>query len=585
MNNIAFHQTAAAFKHLMLILVCGFICSSALAQRISDFALLDQNGKFHQLSYYKDSAAVVLLLVPDRIDPALQQTFQEFSKQKQFQGIPFFYLTPSKIANREQFSQELLAEGVTQSVLIDSDQLVTTLLGAKNFGEILVLDPKRQGIVYRGQLGDEFHSALLQLSEGKTATPARSSLHGLASIAGNNDTKAISYADDIAPIFIQHCVTCHRDGGVAPFAMDSWGVVLGWSPMIKEVLLTKRMPPGQIDPTIGHFSNSRVLESAQLKKLIRWIDEGGLNDSDKDPLEAYQWNDQEWEFGQPDLVLTLPEQNIPATGLIDYTDLTIPVSIAEDRWVKATQFVPGDRRVLHHAEAVVLNSSIHDLESSSVANGLAAENFLGIYSNASRVDAAIISPYVPGIAPVKMPENTGGKLEKKAQLAIQLHYAAIGREIKDSTRLGIWYYPKNQTPTDRLVVACTCLPQSQWKKIPAYAENFTAEASLILEDNVEIYNLLPQMHYRGSAIRFDAHLPNGEQEALLSIPKYNYNWQIDYQFAEPKYLPKGTRIVATAVYDNSNKNAFNPDASQDVPWGRESYNEILAGIFQWKVVD
>jgi hypothetical protein len=136
-----------------------------------------------------------------------------------------------------------------------------------------------------------------------------------------------------------------------------------------------------------------------------------------------------------------------------------------------------------------------------------------------------------------------------------------------------------------MATECICLPPARWKNIPPRTAGFTAQATLTLEKNAYLYSVLPRMHYRGSSIRFDAELPSGEVEPLLSLPKYNYNWQINYQFAVPKFIPAGTKIVARARYDNSSRNPFNPDLSQEVRWGRQSSDEELAAVLQLKYVN
>jgi hypothetical protein len=559
--------------------------ATSIAQRINDFALLDQDGNFFQLSYYKDSKALALLVLPKNEQGDILSRYQSLAAQTASNDVVFAIINPDRVDDRQIFQHRLSQRGITLPVLIDDTGLVADLLAISRYGEVLLIDPTRLNILYRGTVGEALQNTVAAIATNKTVSTSQTLLSELPAIQANSIHRGkVSYTKDVVPILTKHCLACHREQGVAPFAMDSWGVVLGWSPMIKEVLLTKRMPPGQIDPKVGHFDNGRVLDSEDIRKLVAWIDAGGENDSDEDPLQSFTWPAADWAFGEPDLILELPQQAIPATGLIDYTDLILPVPLDEDVWVRATQFVPGDRRVLHHAEAFVIAPGVSD-DSNLSPKALIANNFLNAYSNQNNPNVALIAPYVPGADPLAVPLNTGGMIKQNSHLAIQLHYAAIGREVTDKTRLGLWFYKENQIPKDRMVMACTCLEKSQWQTIPAYQENFITRAELVIDNNVQLYQILPQLHYRGSAIRFDAHLPTGEVEAILNVPKYNYNWQIDYRFSEPKFLPAGTKIVATATYDNSNKNNFNPDASQDVPWGRESYNEILAGVLQWKEVD
>jgi hypothetical protein len=349
--------------------------------------------------------------------------------------------------------------------------------------------------------------------------------------------------------------------------------VRGWTPMIKEVLLTKRMPPGQVDPAIGHFKNGRALSSNELTTITRWIDAGAPQDSNRDPLAEFGKRDNQWAFGQPDHIIELPLQTVPAMGPVDFSELVLPVGLQADKWLRASQFMPGDTRVLHHAELFIASTQS------------ASSKALPPYYGASNPDTATFSPFVPGDEPMALPDNTGGVIRKDAALIVQLHYATIGREVQDKSRLGLWFYDEAAPPQDRMAIECICLAPARWKSIPPRTANFGAQATLTLKKDAYLYSVLPRMHYRGSAIRIDAEHPSGEVEPLLNVAKYNYNWQINYQFVVPKFVPAGTKLIASARYDNSSRNTFNPDPSQEVVWGRQSFNEELAAVLQLKYVD
>ena len=165
------------------------------------------------------------------------------------------------------------------------------------------------------------------------------------------------YATDVAPLLVQKCVSCHVQGGIAPFAMDSYEMVKGWSSAIKEVLLTKRMPPAQVDPSINHFSNARYMESSELQTLIGWINGGSpRGETLEDPLNYIQPIESLWQLGEPDYIVELPAYKVPATGVIDYENVSIELPFEKDVWIKSVQFIPGDRRVLHHLMSYVAPS-------------------------------------------------------------------------------------------------------------------------------------------------------------------------------------------------------------------------------------
>jgi hypothetical protein len=207
------------------------------------------------------------------------------------------------------------------------------------------------------------------------------------------------------------------------------------------------------------------------------------------------------------------------------------------------------------------------------------------YYGVSDPDVPTFAPFAPGDEPVSLPNNTGGLLTKEASVVVQLHYGVIGRDVEDKSRLGLWFYDDAAPPTDRMATECVCLAPDRWKTIPPRSANFPAQATFTLTRSAYLYSVLPRMHYRGGAIRLDAQLASGKVEPLLNVARYNYNWQMNYQFTVPKFIPAGTKLIATARYDNSSRNAFNPDPSQEVGWGRRSFEEELAVVLQLKYAD
>jgi hypothetical protein len=570
----------------LLLLASGMSPCVHAAQRVGDFALLDQHGDFHQLSYYKDAKAVALLVLSPNEERKQIDPYQALAKQYRSEEFIFAAIRVGDVKDRDALRRRL--SGVTIPVLLDDSESVAELLQLTRAGEVVLLDPAQQRVMFRGPVGPPLTMAFTQRAANETIVPALVDVPGPLlpkSIARQKwgDPKAVSYSKNVAPLLKSNCTRCHRVGGIAPFAMDSWSVVLGWSAMIKEVLLTKRMPPGQVDATVGDFKNGRALSSKDVATILRWIDAGAPQDGNRDPLAEPVQTERQWAFGEPDHIIELPPQTVPAMGPLDFSSLVIPIGLKSDRWLRASQLIPGDERVLHHAELFI--SPVRATETQSVKPRPPDARALPSYYAARERDIAIFSPFVPGDEPMASPANTGGMITKNANLTVQLHYAAIGREVQDKSRIGLWFYDEAAPPKDRMAMVCVCLPPDQWKTIPPRVANFKAEASLKLEKNAYLYSVLPRMHYRGSAIRIDVVRPSGEVEPLLNVAKYSYNWQINYQLRVPKFIPAGTKIVASARYDNSARNILNPDPSREVKWGQESSNEELAVLMQLKFVE
>tara|TARA_R110001606_G_scaffold332604_1_gene480463 strand:- start:1723 stop:3480 length:1758 start_codon:yes stop_codon:yes gene_type:complete len=561
------------------IALAAVICSALAmplhaAERVGDFSLLDQNGKFHHIAWYDDHKAIAFLVQVNGSE-ATRAAVAEYERlQAQFdtQGIEFMMINPLGQA-RDSVNDDVASLGTSIPVLIDDAQIVSQAMDIQRSGETFLFDPRSFEVIYRGPVSG-LQSALGEVAAGQAISASMVAMTG-ADIHYQSSQQiaeqGVSYSEDVAPIIEQNCASCHRVGGIAPFAMDSHAMVQGWSPMIREVLMTKRMPPGQLDPHVGNFANDYNLAVADQQKLIQWIEAGSVKDGSTDPLAELTWPDSKWSYGEPDLIVKLPPQNIPATGILEYRTVIVPFEgLDRDRWVRASEYLAGDRQVLHHT----LNAVMQPGETRP-------RGFLG------EVDpnGAYITPYIPGAEPHIEKPNTGGLLKAGSKLALQLHYTTMGKETVDASEIGIWFYPDDQIPQERLSSECACIFPDTWTNIPAYDPDFEQQQSITIDADAYLQSFIPHMHFRGKSMSFAAHFPNGEVEQLINIANYNYNWQIDYKLEEPVFVPAGTKIVVTAAYDNSSQNKANPDPARTVPWGDQSWDEMFFGQVYWKYVD
>ena len=544
------------------------------AERVGDFALLDQAGYFHQMSWYDNNAAIVLLVYAAN-DPMVAEAVPEYGKlQAAFAGhnVQFFMIDPMGLGNRDAVQAELDKFGVTIPVLMDDSQLVSEALEITHTAQVLVFDPAAFTVMYRGPMNPDLDQTLEQLLAGVdvhdvAATDGRAISYPVATAHQQNTP---SYSQDIAPVIAENCATCHREGGIAPFAMDSHTMLLGWSPMIREVLMTKRMPPGQIDSHIGEFINDMVLADVDAQKLLHWIQAGSPKDGTTDPLSVLQWPGTEWAFGEPDYIIEIPPQEVPATGVLDYYNVMVSVDIDQDRWVRASQYIPGDRTVLHH--------TLHSIIPPGATRG-------GSLLGGDDPDRPNIAPYIPGQAPRMEPPNTGGLLKAGSRIAMQMHYTTTGKETVDASRIGIWFYPEGFVPAERMSGACACHFTPTWVNIPPYDPDYEMRQSITVDQEAHLFAFTPHMHFRGKRMRFYAQYPDGSEEELINIANYNYNWQLAYTLKEPKLVPAGTVITAIGAFDNSTQNKMNPDPARSVPWGLQSWDEMFFGAADWKHTD
>jgi hypothetical protein len=571
-----FKNTQYRQWQLGLTALFSIVAASPLsaAERVGDFSLLDQNGKFHHMAWYDDHKAIAFLVQVNGSEQtqAAAADYERLQAQFDAEGIEFMMINPMG-QSRESVQADAAALGTAIPVLIDDAQIVAQAMDIERSGEAFLYDPRSFEIIYRGTVKG-LEKAIGEVVAGQDVSTPMVAMSGSDvryTAMEQQQANGISYSEDVAPIIAENCATCHRVGGIAPFAMDSHAMVQGWSPMIREVLMTKRMPPGQLDPHVGNFANDYNLAVADQQTLIQWIDAGAQQDGTADPLAELTWPESKWAYGEPDLIVKVPPQNIPATGILDYITVVVPFEgLDRDRWVRASQYLAGDRQVLHHT----LNAIMQPGETRP-------RGFLG----ESDPNVAYITPYIPGAEPHMEKPNTGGLLKAGSKLALQLHYTTMGKETVDASEIGIWFYPDDQIPQERLSSECACIFPQTWTNIPAYDPDFEQQQSITIKADAYLQSFIPHMHFRGKSMHFAAHFPDGQVQDLINIANYNYNWQIDYKLEEPVFVPAGTKIVVTAAYDNSSQNKANPDPSRTVPWGDQSWDEMFFGQVYWKYVD
>jgi len=377
-----------------------------------------------------------------------------------------------------------------------------------------------------------------------------------------NQAAGISYAKDVAPILEERCVSCHQEGGIAPFAMSNHQTVQGWSPMIRETLFTKRMPPGQIDNDyVGEFHDVSYISPEETQTLIHWIEDGAQNNDGTDPLAALQVAERGWLNGEPDMIIDIPAQAIPATGVVDYKNLMIPLDIEDDVWVEGIEFEAGDTSVLHHIIAFSYGpGGLNQFEVLNQGIGLGA--------------------YAPGNQLNLYPENTGYPLEAGGGLMLQMHYTTSGKETTDASRIGL--YLMDEAP-DKVILGGSAADLDI--NIAPNEGHHEMVASKVFREDAYLTMLGPHMHYRGKEARFSLKYPDGTEEKLLNVPNYQFNWQKTYDYKEPKFLPAGTELVFEAAFDNSDMNPYNPDPNAQISWGEQTWQEMFFGFFRYIEAD
>lgn len=606
---------------LHFILSCTFAVLSAgvpAGERVGDFALIDHAGAQHHMAWYDDHQAVVI--APFGLSTTDADTLSAMTAlQARYQDqVALFLLNPGLDSDRDAVAAELAANHIELPVLMDDTHLVTEMLGIGRMDEVVVYDPTSFEIAYRGPAQSGAEDAVEALLAGSDVELVSIAGTGSAIPSNESEHSELSYVNDIAPIIAENCAQCHREGGIAPFAMDSSLAVQGWSPMIREVVMTKRMPPGQIDNKVGHkIKNEMNLTDLEMQKLVRWVSAGSPVDVNGgiDPLSALVWPEGKWSLGEPDMIVKIPATTVPATGVVDYKDIVVDLGLEEDRWVRGSEVAPGAPEVLHHIITTVVPpgagddpqamflKAINSLPEERAA-AIRAEIFAAVASGQQppidRIfqenpeidvgallggggpDQASVAGYAPGNNISLNPEGVGGKLVAGTKLSFQMHYTTSGKEMTDETEVGIYFYPEDYVPEERMGGG---VGNAFSISIPAGAKDHEMELVTYIREESDIHSLMPHMHFRGKRMKFKAVYPDGSEEMLLSVPAYSFNWQLAHELESPLRVPAGTKIVATGAFDNSAQNSFNPDPGIEVNWGEQSWEEMFMGFYTWKEVN
>lgn len=552
---------------LAVLLVLQSIPANAALERVSDFALLDAQGEFHQLSRYKHRDALVLMTYDPNCsgDEEIQRIA---SVQAAFAEANIsFGLLDTSGASRAELSALAGSLPATLPLLQDGPQLVADLLGASKVGEVFVLNPGRLNLFYRGNSGGVLTEVLESLDTSPPSDTVVTEVSGCA-LAISRATEAPDYATDVAPIIRDNCTECHRRGGVGPFAMDSYIMLLGWSPMIREVVLNKRMPPAQVDPEYGRSKMARYLSDEEIETLVTWIDaRAPRGNVAEDPLEIHAAqlaaaNEFEWQLGEPDRVVVGPSNAIPSTGVMDYIYADVALDFDGDQWLRAIETRPGDESVLHHLMVFVTAPD---------------EDFWGEERELPVVSRRFVEGYAPGPQRlIEFDEGTGVLIPQGHKLSLQFHYVTNGQSTVDETELGLYFAAPDDSLLERRALAVGARFE-----LPADVANFPLTAETKIETDIIVTGVRARMSYRGKKMRFVSVDPNGGERILFSVPAYNYGWQPHYVFDEPVAIAAGSRLRVEGALDNSLSNPTNPDPSRAVAWGLESWEEMFTGYFTY----
>lgn len=463
----------------------------------------------------------------------------------------------------------------------DKDSRFAAHLCATSTTDVFVLD-RSNTIIYHGAIDDQYgfgfsmdaprytylrdaldaaleHRSILVAA---TAAPGCVLEHKPDSIALTD----VTYHNQISRLLQRHCVECHREGGVGPFKLDTYDDAVAHAPMIREVVERGIMPPwfaaADTSLSTSPWINDRSLSASEKRQLVAWLDNKTPAGDPKQSPSPRMFADG-WLIGKPDAVFEFAKPvKVKATGTMPYQNVVVETHLEADHWVQAIEVRPGNPSVVHHVLVFVQGTDEEDGPRDEAADERGG--YWGIY--------------VPGNSTLVYPDGYAKRIPKGAKLRFQMHYTPNGTATEDSTRIGL-VYAKEEPKHEVRVAGVTNLRF----QIPPGADNHPVVGSIKnIPTDVEILAFLPHMHLRGKAARYEL-ISDGQTRTMLDIPRYDFNWQLLYRYAQPVSVKAGSTLQFTAWYDNSSNNPANPDPNKEVRWGPQTFDEMHLGYVEYIV--
>lgn len=550
---------------------------AGVGRQVPDIAFKDINGKAGKLSDFKDKKTVVVAFTSTScpISKKYAAALARLEKSYRDKGVAFVFVNPISTDSLD----DVKALGLTGPYVHDKDGEFAAKIGAEVTTDAFLIDSART-VIYRGAIDDQYGrgyshdepkrtylaSAIDALLAGKSPVIAATEAPGCALDVKKTATATkTTYHREISRLVQSHCIECHRKDGVAPFSLETYKDVVAHAGEIKRVVDKGIMPPWfAAQPKEGHtpWVNDPSLTKQEKEQFLAWL-KSDRPEGDKADAPIARTFKPGWQIGKPDLIVKPKEPiKVKAEGTMPYQNVVVETKLDEDKWVQALEVRPSAKQVVHHVLVFVMGS-----RGANPLEGLAQNDGITYYAI-----------YVPGNSSVIYPDGFGKKLPKGAKVHFQIHYTPNGTATEDVTELGIVYAkekPKHEVRVMPLVNPTFAIPPG--------ADNHEVPAIQKLPFNAKIIGFLPHMHLRGKAFRYEVIEPDGKKEVLLEVPRYDFNWQLLYKYAEPRGVPRGSTLKATGWFDNSSKNPANPDPTKTVHWGLQTYEEMMLGYVEFYV--
>ncbi|QDT37121.1 redoxin domain-containing protein [Stratiformator vulcanicus] len=592
-------NTMPSLKLLAAFALLSATVSSAAAaeptqvgQKCADFSLIDHRGKTHTLNEHAEAKVIVLAFLGAECPLAKLYSVRLQSLSERFadDGVVVLGINSNSQDSLAELAAFVTRHEISFPVLKDAGNRIADRLKATRTPEVFVLDQDRV-VRYWGRIDDQYGIGYIRDSVAKPyvewavtdllagKSPRVASVEPVGCHIGRVQTESgdttVTYFKHVAPILHEHCVGCHRQGEIAPFALTDPDEVRPWAPMIAEVVSEGRMPPwhatapsGEVSDSDGSklefhegvtYKNDRRMTNSEINQLIDWA-AAAAPLGEPQPLEELPPRKTEWALPRkPDFVAQMRSEpfTVPAEGTVRYQYFRVDPKFTEDKWIRAAEALPGDREVVHHILVIVRPPAKSD---SPAAGG-----------------GKFLVGYVPGLEPMILRDNRAKFVPAGSQLIFQMHYTPVGETRSDMSKVGFVFAEPDDV---QYVVETRSAAHRRIKIAPNESKQYFTATSTIPYENAELMGMMPHMHLRGEAFRYRLIDPkSGVDQVLLDVPAYDFNWQTGYRLKSPIPLEKGQQIFCEAWYDNTKRNLANPDPDATVTWGDQTWDEMLIGYY------
>ena len=540
---------------------------------VEAFTLPDHLGARHSLDEWQDKKAVVIAFLGTECPLAklYAHRLNELATRYAPKGVQFVGVNSNQQDTLREIGHYVALHKIEFPVLKDSAHELADRLGVDRTPIVFVLDGQRR-IKYQGRIDDQYGVGYARPSAANNyladaldavianrpvATPTTEAVGCFVGRARRKPAVGdITYSNQISRLVQQHCVRCHREGQIAPFSLTTFEDVSAWAETMREVMKEGRMPPWHANPEFGQFSNDCHMADAEKGLFYQWV-ENGKPEGDPSQLPKPLEFVSGWQIGKPDVIHRMAQPfTVPAKGVVPYQYCYIDANFREDAWIRGAEIRPGNPAVVHHVFVF----------------------FLPPGQDEPRAEDPLfnsIAGFAPGAPAGLWPEGHARMVPAGSKLVFQVHYTPNGSEQTDQSEVGIVFAdPQANNKEVKFGIAV-----NTDFRIPPGAPNHHLRAGYGFSQDTIIHALIPHMHFRGKSFQFTARYPDGRQEMLLDVPRYDFNWQNAYLLKEPKQMPKGTQIMCDGTFDNSAANPLNPDPTKEVRWGDQSWDEMMLGSF------